>query len=386
MSSTSGRRYEYLFLDMEWNQKAGTSDVEHREPIQIGMIGTDAGLEIKKTFSKGIRLENVETLTEETSKTAHVTKKNVMLGRTEREVFTKAASVFSYYRYVVVWTMGTYELFKAGMKRSGIKMPRHKAVLLQDILDVIAMDKGRHVRFESALEEAEIPYVSNYLHYSKHDVKYLYELFKTMYIKYSAITAGEMCVVNTRSKIIHDPDCRYAKNRRMGEIAGGKKLLFLGYRSCRCCGEEKKWRRFQWKAPYQKAEKEKRRQPADLRKLPLTDDNIRLICQKFGLKCKIVSNVVLLETAVGEWRIHISENKVHKVFHGNYRIKRSEANKKNKKYNENFHKQDISKENFYDVISYIYCHDKGMLKKKKNRMDMLFEKIEQERLMKGIIL
>ena len=42
--------FDFLFVDMEWNQKAGTSDLVDREPIQIGLIGTDANLEKRKLF------------------------------------------------------------------------------------------------------------------------------------------------------------------------------------------------------------------------------------------------------------------------------------------------------------------------------------------------
>lgn len=77
----------------------------------------------------------------------------------------------------------------------------------------------------------------------------------------------------------------------------------------------------------------------------------------------------------------MGKDKVEKVFHGNYRLNKSEFCKK-KKCNEGFHKQDVSMENFFDVIRYIYYHDKNMYKgkNKKSRVDILFEIIEQEKI------
>ena len=64
-------RIAFLFVDMEWNQKAGTKELEGREPIQIGLLGADANLEETKLFSKGIRLADVNTLTDDTCKITH---------------------------------------------------------------------------------------------------------------------------------------------------------------------------------------------------------------------------------------------------------------------------------------------------------------------------
>lgn len=116
----------------------------------------------------------------------------------------------------------------------------------------------------------------------------------------------------------------------------------------------------------------------DMRTLSLTEDNIQLMCDRFGFKCNFVSNVVFLTTPVGYWRVYIANDKVTKVFHGNYKGNQTEFFKK-RKCSEGFHRQDISLDNFYDVVRYIYHHDKNMYKsKKKCRMELLFEKIEKE--------
>ena len=35
-------KIEYLFLDIEWNQAPKTTDIEEREPVQIGIVAADA--------------------------------------------------------------------------------------------------------------------------------------------------------------------------------------------------------------------------------------------------------------------------------------------------------------------------------------------------------
>ena len=37
-------KFEYLFLDIEWNQAPKTTDIEEREPVQIGIVAADANI------------------------------------------------------------------------------------------------------------------------------------------------------------------------------------------------------------------------------------------------------------------------------------------------------------------------------------------------------
>ena len=51
-------KFEYLFVDIEWNQIPGTNGIEDREPIQIGVVATDESMNLghhvaKKTTSTG---------------------------------------------------------------------------------------------------------------------------------------------------------------------------------------------------------------------------------------------------------------------------------------------------------------------------------------------
>ena len=81
-------KIEFLFIDMEWNQKSGTKDLEGREPIQIGLLGADAYLEDTKLFSKGIRLADVNTLTEETCRITHAGVDTIMRAKSLEEVLS----------------------------------------------------------------------------------------------------------------------------------------------------------------------------------------------------------------------------------------------------------------------------------------------------------
>ena len=363
----------YLFVDIEWNQKAGTTDPEGAEPLQIAIIGTDNNLEYKKRFSKRIRLSDIDTFNEDSCKVMHLTKDKALEGKTEEEIFARVKQTFPSYENVVVWNRTTYDLFRRGMKRAGIAMPRHRLIVLQEVLSRIMLGKGMCIGFVPAMKRAGVAYETQNLHYAKHDARYLYELYVSTYRTYEKLTEKETGVLNTESKIVHDAGCRYVKGRGILERVDVKKLLFHGYRACACCGTDAFWKMPESKKPVQK--KGKRPQ---LREAELTEETIQQICAKYGMKHSTIADVVFLTTPVGYWRVYVANNKVTRVFHGNTRTCRAEWNKKHKKCNEGFHKQDITMDNFYDVVQYIFYHDKAATKRKKTKLDMLFEKVAGE--------
>lgn len=182
-------QFEYLFLDLEWNQSVGTTELTGREAVQIAIVAADEAMNQVKSFSRAIRLRNPESLNPHTVKIIHMPEYNIMQGRSREEVMECVRQTFPAYRYIVVWTRDTYDLFKRDMRACGIAMSKHRVVVLQDVLAVIAGSGQSKIRFEHALQCAEIEYELNYLHHSKHDANYLYQLFTRAGIN----TIGDLC-------------------------------------------------------------------------------------------------------------------------------------------------------------------------------------------------
>ena len=130
--------FEYLFLDIEWNQAPGTSGLDGREAIQIGVVAADAQIQKVKTFSKAIRLSDPKIFNEETEIISHSTIAHVMRGNEVKAVLEKFALSFPQYCHLIVWNRDTYDLFLRDMRKNGVTIKRHKAVVLQDVLGVIA--------------------------------------------------------------------------------------------------------------------------------------------------------------------------------------------------------------------------------------------------------
>lgn len=378
------KQVEYLFLDIEWNQAPGTTELGGREAIQIAAVAVDAEMQKIKTFSKAIKMSNPERFNKKTEKITHTPLETIMQGKSEDIVLKNFAQTFSQYRYIVVWTKETYELFKRDMQKNGVPMKRRTVIILQEILEIIASG-GKKIGFEEALQCAGIEYIPNYLHYSKHDANYLYHLFECCYQQYKSTTAGENCIENIVTKKLHTENCRYMKNMQPERTQiVCKELIFKGFTVCKCCGKGQVWTRLKWNCKRKEDGKDKtqnRECRSVLRNLALTDENIERICKRFQLSYSISNDAVFIRTAFARWIVYLQDSKVKKLFHENYRSFNSQSFKKQKmKCMEGYHKQKLPSDNFFEVVEYIKYHDIGTVKRmsKKSRIERLFEKVELE--------
>lgn len=146
--------FEYLFLDIEWNQAPGTSGLDGREAIQIGVVAADAQIQKVKTFSKAIRLSDPKVFNEETEIISHSTIAHVMRGNEEKAVLEKFAQSFPQYCHLIVWRRDAYELFLRDMRKCGITIKRHRVVVLQDVLGVInSIQKAKNKKNREDLKQ-----------------------------------------------------------------------------------------------------------------------------------------------------------------------------------------------------------------------------------------
>lgn len=126
MDDVMKTQIEFLFLDMEWNQEPGSTELEGREAIQIGVVAADKNLQQIKIFSSSMRLSNSKVLNEKIVSLIHIPAANIMQGKSEEAVLNKFVQNFPSYNYIVVWTRDTYELFKRDMKKYRIPLKKHR--------------------------------------------------------------------------------------------------------------------------------------------------------------------------------------------------------------------------------------------------------------------
>lgn len=135
-------QFEYLFLDIEWNQAPGTIDLDGREAIQIGVVAADVELQKVKTFSKAIRLSDPNLFNEQTERISHNSIDNIMQGNEENVVLSNFSQTFPDYHYLVVWTQDTYDSFIRDMRKYGISIKRHVVYAM-----IYCMNMKKSVKF-----------------------------------------------------------------------------------------------------------------------------------------------------------------------------------------------------------------------------------------------
>lgn len=214
------------------------------------------------------------------------------------------------------------------------------------------------------------------MHYSKHDVNYLYLLFCKCYGEYRKLTEQETCYLNPRTHKVHNGNCRYADSAL---IKSSKDVIFQGNKVCKVCDCENDWNRFHWKTNIKIKRKYNIK---DIRDLPLTIENMNRICDMFNLEYSVTNDAVFIKTPFGRWIVYLKGDEVKELHHENYRSRRGEPLNAHKKCIDGYHKQKLVSNNFYDVIYYINCHDSAMTRrwKEKSRIEKLFEMIDNQRI------
>ena len=115
---------EYLFLDLEWNQAPGTTGLDGREAIQIGVVAADTKIQKTKTFSKAIRLSDPSLFNEKTQIVTHTPITNIMQGKEENVVLTKFAKHFP---DIIILSYGTEILMICSWRYEKIRYFNKKA-------------------------------------------------------------------------------------------------------------------------------------------------------------------------------------------------------------------------------------------------------------------
>lgn len=308
-------KIEYMFVDIEWYQTPGTKGIENRDLIQIGVIATDEIMDIKKSFSMVMRSDSEKKYNPDTLISSHSILNSGIQDNGEEAVLQKIKMMFPDYKYIVVWTNDAYELFKRDMDKYGLVMPKHRTIVFQQILMRIASNGVAPIGFEHALIQTGIEYQKSNLHNSKYDVNYMYQLFCKCYNEYTRWTNGEICYLNKNTHIIHTNSCRYINRKKSSDVKTTKNVIFQGNRVCKICGCDDTWNRLQWGIS---SGTNQNNRVAYLRKLPLTDENISKICNKFRLDYNVATDVVFIRTRFSRWIIHIENDIVTELQHENY--------------------------------------------------------------------
>ncbi|KXL52272.1 exonuclease [Anaerotignum neopropionicum] len=366
---------KYLFLDMEWNQLNNQFNASEDEILEISAICAGEDFKNEKTFYKIVKPEHIKDVNKRILTFLKLGENVLACALPIYEVLNKFNKTFPEFNILVVWNRHTYDLFINAIGQNGIILPQHKVIVLQELLTIIDYFMG----FEKAMKRYNVKYNPKVLHCSKYDAYYLKELFCTMKFLYKHQCQGDWKnkpVGLKNSDIIHSLKCHYIVGKNSIQ-ASGYEDIFCGYKLCKHCVNTRKHIVMPKKFDVQKI----------YESYKFSEEKIAKLCEKFEMECNFSNKVIFIRTNISNWRIYHDEEKIINIFHENYR--KSEKVRKKIKFNDGYHVQNIKCRNLYDAINYIHKHDENFFTKKKynqNRIDLLFDMLEQERIEKNVAI
>ena len=374
-------KMKYLFLDMEWSQE-NDFDVKENQILEFAVASYSNDFESQRRFARIVKPSDVYAIPERIYRFLNLSMESLMEEDAIDVVLDEFSQKFPYYEVVVVWNENTYKLFVEKCRSHHITLPKHKVLVLQDM--IASIDSKKHIySMERYLKKCGIRYKMDRLHYSKYDVERMRLLFLEIRNQYFSYLKGttRKYYRSSSSATIHVKSCHFIQ-RMLSEnrvLVEGRELLD-GYSVCKCC--RKKFPSIQFKAN-KKNVQNLMKEPVD----EFDDEYIFYLCQRYGLHCQISDGVIFVKSAIATWRIYHNYQNVTEVFHQNISVVNRANAKKKKPLNVGFHKQEIKEKRLDAVLRYIHYHDKnyfGGKRSQKNKVEQLLEELEQKRKCEGM--
>ena len=371
----------YLCIDVEWNIPANhAGDIEL---MSIGAACWDSKSRALRTYFRLIRPEHMELITPVTYRLLNLGPVVIEQAKTCEEVLSNFVSTFFGHAImgredpVVFWSTDAWHVLKAHLDKCGLKIPSKRIVILQDVLRFSQKGRssGKTVSFTAALQRFDVDYQKKLLHNSKHDARYLIDLYDAIYDNLARTGDLNQPLVHTQnSRILHYPGCHYMRKRQ--HFAGSWEDALSGWGLCKFCGREKR------SAPQKsekKAEKKacvvaiplpecveaisaakkkkKKKTPAHA---PFVEEVFTAYCEERGISYQFSIGWVFLRTPAAFWKIQHEDTTVLKVLHQSLRQDRAFLSRKQQP-NVGYHEQFVYGKDIFGAVDYIYEHDRHFL-------------------------
>ena len=336
-------RYVYCFLDI--------GSVRSGEISSEGKIGCTAGISVCDDEGNNVEL---------------------FCGRTDDagedggDILRELSDMVSESEFIIVWSREMYRRIQTMLTETDITVPKNRVIILRELAGILSVD-GREPEFRELLSWAGIDFTERRLEDPGYRVICLEKVFFLLQDRYREAAGDDRkCILNISGRTLHHEQCRcLGQTDPANVIRGDRMLIFRAYKPCKCCRGLSAWGKLKWTAErlYTVSEKKGDRQPGNMERIyqgkRLTDRRISGICEKFGMKYTISQGVVFIRTQVFSWRVYHDGQNVTEVLHENYRGGAIPG--RGGKCNEGFHRQRIYSRDFYQVIRYIYRHDRNYL-------------------------
>ena len=344
----------YLFLDIEWY--APKNRIYASDILEIGAINSYNDFRSEKSFFTFVKPKRGSMVPEQTMKFLKIKPYNLAKAPVIHEALKELLEKIPTFEYLIVWSKGTYKLLMTNLEKCSLKLPNHKVIFLQDLVN-FAIKTGNTMGFEKVLEKCGVHHNKRSLHHAGYDAICLKRLYCNLLFQIERNHMEEKgcyCVRSTQSNTIHSNQCSYAKKIHPANLAKTSLIeTFKGAAICKHCYPKLNG----WLSKIEQTETNLKN-PTD----QFADSYIRKACQYLNLSCQIGERVIFVKGTYTNWRIYHDYSKVTNVQHENYRMpkyaSRIKPDKKGKAL-AGFHTQkNIQSKDLYGILQYICQHER----------------------------
>ena len=256
----------------------------------------------------------------------------------------------------IIWHSSTKENFLRACKENRIRTSFQEIISLRDIMLISQEINAGSYGLRKMLKSYDICFDARFLNTSSYDVLCLKKLFLQFRKSCEESKLKECLKACENTKVIHAegcPYCKTAKTKSIREFSSSD--LFLGYRFCKHCSSSiQPWVPVLSTREGENAKLQKKAYSISPDK-QLDEEFIATMCVHFDLEYAIKGYYIEIRTSCGRWKLYHDGKNIIKVFHGNHYGKVSK---------QGYHEQNLKSESLYEVLRYIYEHDRKVEEKK----------------------
>ena len=357
--STKGNRGDimyYLFLNAVWYQKKTYFQVEATQLLEVNAIGTDGSFAKEQHWNRRIRPKHLELIPDNTLNYLNEEREKLEHGSQENQVLRELVEMIQENTVLVVWKRRIYDVLLHAMEHMGIRMPLHQLTVVQEVLATVdSAAKNRNLSFDKELRRYHVKYEPEYLHSSPIMASYLKKLYcsaKYTYKRACECNPDRRPILCKQSAKVHSKDCPYVRENLKEE-----QQTFLGIRNvwegaefCKHCARMGLLVIVPEVIEFVKVEKE-----------VSVERYVQNLCKHLHLNCTCAAGVIFVRSRYASWRIYHNGGSVEGVYHENYRHRPGVEHKRNLKFQEGFHQQQLEIRSLQEILWYIANHDKKFL-------------------------
>ncbi|MFA9377843.1 MAG: hypothetical protein ACERKZ_13975 [Lachnotalea sp.] len=226
---------KYLFIDVEGHQEYNQFSVAEADILEIAAICVNKNFNKEQFFLSKVSPTHCYEGNDTTQSNFILDSRTIEAELPVAALMEKFGKIVPAFPIIIVWNRCTYHLFLKIASQYGIKLPKNKVVVLQELLSMNQPVFENLIGFENAIKRYHVKFDPKLFYSARHNVECLKQLYCSVKFQYKY-----QCKVKPISKValIEDPivthssNCHYIVDKNL--IQKVKETdAFMGHQRCK---------------------------------------------------------------------------------------------------------------------------------------------------------